>query len=98
MIDFENSLILPAEDDRSGATQRGGALLQELPEWKKAISGGYKVSYGKKEQRSILEQRQSLPIYKLKDPLVKVHKLVPRFLASGVHPLHCVSLLHSLRC
>lgn len=34
--------------------------------------GGQKASYGKKEKKSILEQRQSLPIYKLKDELVKV--------------------------
>lgn len=49
-----------------------GASLQDLPEWKKAITGGQKASYGKKEKRSILEQRQGLPIYKLKDELVKV--------------------------
>ena len=47
----------------------------DLPEWKKSILGGSKVSYGKKEKRSILEQRQGLPIYKLKDELVKVRKL-----------------------
>ncbi len=50
----------------------GGSGLQDLPEWKKAITGGHKASYGKKEKRSLLEQRQGLPIYKLKDELVKV--------------------------
>jgi len=44
----------------------------DLPEWKKSIMGGQKASYGKKEKRSIMEQRQGLPIYKLKDELVKV--------------------------
>ncbi|RWS25016.1 RNA helicase-like protein [Leptotrombidium deliense] len=44
---------------------------QEIPEWKKHISGGSKASYGKKTQMSILEQRQSLPIYKLKVELVR---------------------------
>ena len=49
-----------------------GQSLQDLPEWKKAITGGHKASYGKKEKRSLLEQRESLPIFKLKDELVKV--------------------------
>ena len=44
----------------------------DLPEWKKHIAGGKKASYGKKEKKSLLEQRQSLPIYKLKDELLKV--------------------------
>ena len=43
-----------------------------MPEWRKASFGGKKVSYGRKTNLSILEQRQSLPIYKLKDELVKV--------------------------
>ncbi|XP_019857665.1 PREDICTED: ATP-dependent RNA helicase DHX8-like [Amphimedon queenslandica] len=43
----------------------------ELPEWKRVSFGGVKASYGKKTQLSLLEQRQSLPIYKLKDELVE---------------------------
>jgi ATP-dependent RNA helicase DHX8/PRP22 len=43
----------------------------DVPEWKKSIMGGSKASFGKKEKKSILEQRQSLPIYRLKDELVK---------------------------
>lgn len=54
------------------AGTRGLGLTQEMPEWKKHITGGAKASYGKKETKSILEQRQGLPIYKLKDELVKV--------------------------
>lgn len=49
-----------------------GMAPKEEPEWKKHISGGAKASYGKKEKKSILEQRQSLPIYKLKEDLLKV--------------------------
>lgn len=45
---------------------------QDLPEWKRHIAGGKKASYGKKEKKSLLEQRQSLPIFKLKDELLKV--------------------------
>ncbi|XP_076349561.1 ATP-dependent RNA helicase pea [Tachypleus tridentatus] len=61
-----------AEGRTLAANMRGiGLSGQELPEWKKHITGGAKASYGKKTQLSILEQRQSLPIYKLKDELVK---------------------------
>ena len=48
-----------------------GAPPGELPEWKKASFGGNKVSYGKKTNMSIVEQRKSLPIYRLKDSLVE---------------------------
>ena len=43
----------------------------DLPEWKKAVFGGGKASFGKKTDLSIIEQRQSLPIYKFKDELIK---------------------------
>ncbi|XP_075538104.1 ATP-dependent RNA helicase pea [Dermacentor variabilis] len=64
---------MPDADGRTlAANMRGiGLVTQELPEWKKHVTGGAKASYGKKTQLSILEQRQSLPIYKLKDELVK---------------------------
>uniref|UniRef100_A0A6G1S7P2 RNA helicase n=1 Tax=Aceria tosichella TaxID=561515 RepID=A0A6G1S7P2_9ACAR len=42
--------------------------LQELPEWKQAMN---KNSYGKKTQQSVIEQRQSLPIYAFKDQLLQ---------------------------
>merc|ERR1719486_910885 len=45
--------------------------VDDMPEWKKHIIGGSKGSYGKKTSMSILEQRQSLPIYKLKDELIR---------------------------
>jgi ATP-dependent RNA helicase DHX8/PRP22 len=50
----------------------GLSAKDDMPEWRKASFGGKKVSYGKKTNLSILEQRQSLPIYKLRDELVKV--------------------------
>ena len=53
---------------------RGAGLsTQDVPEWKKATFGGAKGSYGRKTNMSILEQRQSLPIFKLRDELVKVY-------------------------
>ena len=54
----------------AGAGKAGG-LPADLPEWKKHIIGGSKGSFGRKTNMSILEQRQSLPIYKLKDELIK---------------------------
>ncbi|XP_055621408.1 ATP-dependent RNA helicase DHX8 [Toxorhynchites rutilus septentrionalis] len=64
---------LPDEDNRSlAANVRGvGMQMQDVPEWKKAIIGGKKSSYGKKTDMSLVEQRQSLPIYKLRDDLIK---------------------------
>lgn len=48
--------------------------FKDVPEWKKAVHGaGTRTgAVGKKIVRSIIEQRQSLPIYKLKDELLKV--------------------------
>lgn len=55
------------------ANMRGiGMMPNDIPEWKKHAFGGNKASYGKKTQLSILEQRESLPIYKLKEQLIQV--------------------------
>lgn len=55
------------------ANMRGiGLTNQDLPEWKKHVIGGKKSSFGMKTNMTLLEQRQSLPIYKLKDELIKV--------------------------
>lgn len=55
------------------ANMRGiGMMPNDIPEWKKHAFGGNKASYGKKTQLSIIEQRESLPIYKLKEQLVQV--------------------------
>ena len=63
----------PLFSDRYLATDfKQLAAPPELPEWKRASFGGNKASYGKKTQMSILEQRQSLPIYKLKENLTQV--------------------------
>uniref|UniRef100_A0A8C9E5A8 ATP-dependent RNA helicase DHX8 n=1 Tax=Phocoena sinus TaxID=42100 RepID=A0A8C9E5A8_PHOSS len=48
-----------------------GMMPNDIPEWKKHAFGGNKASYGKKTQMSIIEQRESLPIYKLKEQLVQ---------------------------
>jgi ATP-dependent RNA helicase DHX8/PRP22 len=60
-----------SSDSQSGGPGKIGGPPDDMPEWKKHIQGGTKGSYGRKTTMSILEQRQSLPIYKLKDELVK---------------------------
>ncbi|CAG9095713.1 unnamed protein product [Plutella xylostella] len=69
---------LPEDDGRAlAANVRGaGVPAQDLPEWKKHVIGGKKSSFGKKTNLSLLEQRQSLPIYKLRDELTKWKKHV----------------------
>ncbi|GLH04522.1 ATP-dependent RNA helicase DHX8 [Gryllus bimaculatus] len=64
---------LPDADGRAlAANMRGiGLANQDLPEWKKHVIGGKKTSFGRKTDMTLLEQRQSLPIYKLKDELTK---------------------------
>ncbi|KAK2110839.1 ATP-dependent RNA helicase dhx8 [Saguinus oedipus] len=48
-----------------------GMMPNDIPDWKKHAFVGNKASYGKKTQMSIIEQRESLPIYKLKEQLVQ---------------------------
>ena len=45
--------------------------VPDLPEWKKAVMGGNKVSYGMKTTKTIKEQRESLPVFRLKDDLIQ---------------------------
>lgn len=61
---------LPEDENPMLAASSRGLPMIEMPEWKKNIMGGSKASFGKKEKKSIIEQRQSLPIYKLKDVLI----------------------------
>ena len=67
--------IDPMPDTESrplAANMRGvGGNPQDVPEWKKHITGGAKASYGKKTQMTLIEQRMSLPIYTFKDQLIK---------------------------
>jgi ATP-dependent RNA helicase DHX8/PRP22 len=47
-----------------------GLTTYEQPEWKTAALGKA-TTYGMSDSRTIKEQRESLPIYKLKDQLVQ---------------------------
>uniref|UniRef100_A0A8C7L6Z0 ATP-dependent RNA helicase DHX8 n=1 Tax=Oncorhynchus kisutch TaxID=8019 RepID=A0A8C7L6Z0_ONCKI len=64
---------LPDFDGRQiAANMRGiGMMPDGVPEWKKHAFGGNQASYGKKTVLSILEQRESLPIFKLKEQLIQ---------------------------
>lgn len=81
--------LFPTVDGRQiAANMRGiGMMPNDIPEWKKHAFGGNKASYGKKTQMSIIEQRESLPIYKLKDQLVLVS---PNILCCSVSFLESV--------
>uniref|UniRef100_H3CAR0 ATP-dependent RNA helicase DHX8 n=1 Tax=Tetraodon nigroviridis TaxID=99883 RepID=H3CAR0_TETNG len=60
------------EGRQIAANMRGiGATPVNLPEWKKKALGGNQVSYGRRTQLSLLQQRESLPIFKLKEQLVQ---------------------------
>ncbi|XP_049420392.1 ATP-dependent RNA helicase DHX8-like [Epinephelus fuscoguttatus] len=60
------------EGRQIAANMRGiGAMPIDLPEWKRYAFGGNQVSYGKRTELSILQQRESLPIFKLKEQLVQ---------------------------
>ncbi|XP_062382416.1 ATP-dependent RNA helicase DHX8-like [Sardina pilchardus] len=52
---------------------RGIGIMPDMdvPEWKRYALGGNTVSYGKKTQMTIIEQRESLPIFKLKEQLLQ---------------------------
>lgn len=58
-----------SSDGTIGPYYKGGS--SQLPEWKKNLLTGSKGSYGKKTNLTIVEQRQSLPIYKLREELIK---------------------------
>lgn len=66
------------DDSRElAANVRGiGIAPQEIPEWKKHVIGGKKSSFGMKTNLTLIEQRQSLPIYKLRDDLIKVSESI----------------------
>lgn len=70
---YYNSPKYLDESRQLASNMRGiGLTAQDVPEWKKHVIGGKKSSFGMKTNLSLLEQRQSLPIYKLKDELIKV--------------------------
>lgn len=50
---------------------RKSLAFSDMPEWRKATRFSKDVSYGKRTNLSIEEQRRSLPVYQLRDELIK---------------------------
>lgn len=45
--------------------------MKEMPEWLKHVTAGGKATYGKRTNLSMIEQRESLPIFALKKKLIE---------------------------
>eukprot|EP00048_Salpingoeca_helianthica_P021580 m.13180 g.13180 ORF g.13180 m.13180 type:complete len:1189 (+) comp6142_c0_seq1:134-3700(+) len=65
---FHDPLAVTAAES---GMRTGANAEDKMPEWKRAAMGGANVSYGKKTSLSIVEQRRSLPVYRLRDELIK---------------------------
>lgn len=76
--DLGKDWLDPLAESRALAANSRASTSQsnpmDMPEWKRHITGGTKASYGKKTALSIMEQRQSLPISKLKDEFLEATK------------------------
>ncbi|CEF70386.1 ATP-dependent RNA helicase DHX8 [Strongyloides ratti] len=46
-------------------------VSKDMPDWLKHVTQGGRVTYGKKTNLSLIEQRESLPVFQLKDKLVQ---------------------------
>lgn len=66
---WEDPMADPSERALAQELRGVGLVAYEVPEWKSKAMGKA-VTYGMKDSRSILDQRQNLPIYKLKEQLV----------------------------
>jgi ATP-dependent RNA helicase DHX8/PRP22 len=53
------------------AMTTGSTKPYQLADWKKSLLTGSKGSYGKKTNLTMIEQREGLPIYKLKEELIR---------------------------
>lgn len=68
--------MMSSEHRVFAADLRGSQVAQEpdtLPEWKKAVKSKDQI-FGKRTNMSIMEQRQSLPVYKFRDQLLEAVK------------------------
>ncbi|GLC45966.1 hypothetical protein PLESTB_001624100 [Pleodorina starrii] len=67
---WEDPMADPSERALAQELRGIGLTQNEIPEWKKAAMG-QAISYGVQDARSIKDQRESLPIYKLKQQLIE---------------------------
>jgi len=68
---WEDPMPEPGERHIAQELRGIGAPSYELPEWKKNYLGGSNARYGVATKASIIEQRESLPIFKLREELLK---------------------------
>ncbi|ELR22169.1 ATPdependent RNA helicase DHX8, putative [Acanthamoeba castellanii str. Neff] len=68
---WEDPMPEPGERHIAQELRGIGAPTYELPEWKKNYLGGSNARYGQATKTSIIEQRESLPIFKLREELLK---------------------------
>ncbi|CAL8104572.1 unnamed protein product [Calicophoron daubneyi] len=70
--DWQDPMAVTLDQKPQYSGSRASDQFKDVPEWKRAVQGGTRTgAVGKKIVRSLLEQRQSLPIFKLKDELLK---------------------------
>ncbi|KAG2430993.1 hypothetical protein HYH02_013525 [Chlamydomonas schloesseri] len=67
---WEDPMADPSERALAQELRGIGLTQSDIPEWKKAAMGKA-ISYGIQDARSIKEQRESLPIFKLKQQLIE---------------------------
>ncbi|PNW79554.1 hypothetical protein CHLRE_08g358563v5 [Chlamydomonas reinhardtii] len=67
---WEDPMADPSERALAQELRGIGLTQSDIPEWKKAAMGKA-ISYGMQDARSIKEQRESLPIFKLKQQLIE---------------------------
>ena len=72
-----------------------GQKSKEVPQWKE-VAFNKATTYGEISKLSIQDQRKSLPIYKLRDPLLQAIADVRPFHA--IHRPLCLRLFYSIRC
>lgn len=75
-LEEEMTNEIPRPDDPfavKGDPNNQGAFNKpfQIAEWKKSLLTGAKGSYGQKTSKSMIEQREGLPIFKLREELIK---------------------------
>lgn len=73
---FNDPLTVKAQTSRSQMEEeegvgQGSKGMKEMPEWMRHVTAGGKATYGKRTNLSIREQRESLPIFTLKEALMQ---------------------------
>ena len=66
-----------------------------MPEWMKHVTQGGKATYGKRTNLSMKEQRESLPIFTLKDDLIQA--VMDHQMLVHMHSSHSLSIRASVR-